>query len=81
MMIVMMIVMTVTMKMKMILLHLDNHKNALEILLRLFIKFYKIFNFFLFGRYKSLLSHLKMYNKTHQIVHLIAYECFLRFNK
>ena len=35
----MMIVMTVTMKMKMILLHLDNHKNALEILLRLFIKF------------------------------------------
>ena len=29
----MMIVMTVTMKMKMILLHLDNHKNALEILL------------------------------------------------
>ena len=35
----MMIVMTVIMKMKMILLHLNNHKNALEILLQLFKKF------------------------------------------
>ena len=37
-----MIVMTVIMKMKTILLHLDNHKNASEILLQLFIKL-KIF--------------------------------------
>ena len=34
-----MIVMTVVMKMKMILLQLDNRKNASEILLQLFIKF------------------------------------------
>ena len=34
-----MIVMTVIIKMKMILLHLDNHKNASKILLQLFIKF------------------------------------------
>ena len=34
-----MIVMTVIRKIKMILLHLDNHKNASEILLQLFIKF------------------------------------------
>ena len=35
----MMTAMAVTMKMKMILLHLDNYKNPLEILLQLFIKF------------------------------------------
>ena len=34
-----MIVMTVIIKMKMILLHLDNHKNASKILLQLFMKF------------------------------------------
>ena len=68
------------MKMKMILLHLNNHnhkcvRNIITII-------YKILNnFFVFGKYKRLLSRLKMYNKTHQIVHLIAYECFLRFNK
>ena len=43
---------------------------------------YKILNnFSLFGKYKRLSLRLKMYNKTHQIVHLIAYECFLRLNK
>ena len=62
-----MIVMTVIMKMKMILLHLDNHKNASEN-----IKFIKLNFFFVFGKYKRLLSRLKMYNKTHQIVHLTA---------
>ena len=35
-----MIVMTVIMKMKMILLRLDNHKNASKILLQLFIIFF-----------------------------------------
>ena len=38
-MMILMIVMTVIIKMKMILLHLDNHKNASKILLQLFIKF------------------------------------------
>ena len=38
-----MIAMTVIIKIKMILLHLDNHKNASKILLQLFIKFYIIF--------------------------------------
>ena len=49
---------------------LDNHKNATEILLQLFIKFSN--NFFVFSKCKRLLSRLKMYNKTHQIVHLTA---------
>ena len=39
-----MIAMTVIIKMKMILLHLDNHKNASKILLQLFIKFDKYKN-------------------------------------
>ena len=38
-MMILMIVMTVIIKMKMILLHPDNHKNASKILLQLFIKF------------------------------------------
>ena len=39
MMMILVIVMTVIIKMKIILLHLDNHKSASKILLQLFIKF------------------------------------------
>ena len=56
-------VMKMIMKIKMILLHLDNHKNALEIFFRLFIKFEIIV--FAFGKYKMFILRLKMYNKTH----------------
>ena len=65
-----MIVMTVIMKMKMILLHLDNHQKYVRNIITII---YKILNnFFVFGKYKRLLSPLKMHNKTHQIVHLTA---------
>ena len=43
-----MIVMRVIIKMKMILLHLDNNKNASKILLQLFIKFDKYKNNIIF---------------------------------
>ena len=65
-----MIVMTAIIKMKRVLLHLNIIMIIYKILKR----------FFVFGKYKRLLSRLKVYNETHQIIHLIAYECLLRFN-
>ena len=62
--------MTAIIKMKRVLVHLNIIMIIYKILKR----------FFVFGKYKRLLSRLKIYNKTHQIVHLIAYECLLRFN-
>ena len=45
----------------MIFLHFDNHKNAPEILSRLFIKIYKII--FTFGNYKKLFLCFGNYKK------------------
>ena len=58
-----MIVMTVIIKMKMILLHLDNHKNASKIL------HYKILNnFFVFDKYKNNIVILLALDKSKKIV-------------